>query len=194
MSYECVGHIGKVHNQNSEIFCCWDEKDLTISIEYNTQTNIFSHAPWLSEDRHWNPDIQFSSVKFGNCNACLSCGPSSLRCHCEQSYYMSHFIPHPTSLGVPIRGCHPIVLAMQAGKPCLLPDDAIDFLRMLLWLQAPGNATLDSFKSEANLNAQIQTIRSANGLGGVTHDLDFIPNPLPNNDGFYAIIQEWDWT
>lgn len=193
MSYDVVGHIGKVHNQNSEIFFTWNERVLTLSAEYNRQTNQFSHGPWLSEDRDWNPDIQFQSVKFGNCNACLSCGPFGLRCRsCGQSYYMLHYIPHPTRFRVPLRGCNPIVLAMQARKPCWLPDDGIDFLRMLLWLQVPGNIQLHSFKTEDHLNTQIETIREGAGLEGISHVIDFITNPLPNNDGLYAIIENYD--
>ena len=63
---------------------------------------------------------------------------------------------------------------------------------MLLWLQVHGNIQLESFKSEDQLNAQIETITEGAGLEGISHVIDFITNPLPNNDGLYAIIENYD--
>lgn len=177
MSRATPYHLGSLYDHNDSPFrAIWNGRLFTVYS--NGRNNSTMQQPLF----------------FANCVSCLSCGPVYENCQPCNSLFLPHIIVNSQDHHQILHYSHPIVLACEAEKPCILPNNVEEFnnmysrqesLRSLIQDQ-PNTSTFCALTTE-EIGNKIRTILNERPQDrNKTHELHFVIWGCPTN---YAIVK-----
>lgn len=146
MSRDTPLHIGSLYDHNDSPFhAIWDGRAFIVYLDTilgcqrspGNNDHIPRGEPYMSQP-----------LIFGNCLSCLTCGPVHDICQSCNNMFVPFHVLNSNNSGSILHYAHPIVLAVEAEKPCILPNDVEEFNNMYI---RQINAHL-SFQSDMNVS------------------------------------------
>lgn len=129
-------HYGKLYNMDDEnpFWVVWDEETFYVYMEKlsNCRRSPRGHN---TPTPFRGPNFQ-EGLQLGNCCNCLTCGPVYASCPCCNTFIIPFSVRDPQNMSENLYNVHPILLANEANKPCLLPNNAEEFNIMYLRQEA----------------------------------------------------------